>query len=391
MHLCLLSLFTILDRSNLALYLFRFSLPPSILSLHHPCILSHIMPHKLQPRPTPAATARSPPPRTAVSALPIPHGWRLAAAGGMAGMVTNSILHPLDTVKTVRQTDPRRFGSMASTLRAIVSQRGPAALYAGLIPALVGSSISSAIYFGIYELAKTAAARIFPTAWNDPRSRVPLTAVSAACGNVSSSFLLVPKEVVKQRMQSGVAVGNSVTVITDLIRQSGPLGLYRGYKATLLRNVPSTMLRFAVYEEAKLAIRRLRPSARRDDPLSSPEFITAGSIAGAFSSACTTPMDVVKTGFATGRIKQGAPLIPAFRDIVRSEGVGGLFVGVRPRVIWSALFAAIGFTSYEICKKWLVEQRRSPRTRYAVSSRAVPVSRNYGARRVDVGEADAKE
>ncbi|PXF48072.1 Protein MITOFERRINLIKE 1, chloroplastic [Gracilariopsis chorda] len=285
--------------------------------------------------------------------------WRLAAAGGMAGMLTNTLLHPLDTVKTVRQADPTHFRGMAPTLLKIIRTRGPFALYAGIVPALIGSAFSSALYFGAYEMVKGALAQMSPYSFQKPRTRIPLTALSAACGNVASSVLFVPKEVVKQRMQSAVDPGNFFGAAKNVLAASGISGLYRGYKATLLRNIPSTMLRFAIYEEAKLAIRRLKRE-NSDKPLTFPEVIAAGSIAGVASSACTTPMDVLKTRFATGAIKPGTAILPAIRDIVGRDGVPGLFVGIRPRIVWAALFAAIGFSSYEVCKSWVLDDRAFP-------------------------------
>ncbi|KAI0566551.1 mitochondrial carrier [Gracilaria domingensis] len=295
----------------------------------------------------------------AVSAEPLRHGWRLAAAGGMAGMLTNTLLHPLDTVKTVRQADPKHFRGMTPTLLAIIRTRGPFALYAGIVPALIGSALSSALYFGAYEFAKSSFAQVSPCSFQKTKTRVPLTALSAACGNVASSVLFVPKEVVKQRMQSGAEVGNFFAAASSILRNSGAAGLYRGYKATLLRNIPSTMLRFAIYEEAKLAIRRLKGGDSKR-PLTFSEFIVAGSVAGVTSSACTTPMDVLKTRFATGAIKPGTAIVPAIREVVRRDGVPGLFVGIRPRIVWAALFAAIGFSSYEVCKSWVLGERRIP-------------------------------
>lgn len=295
--------------------------------------------------------------------LPPPNpGWRLAAAGSMSGMLTNTLLHPLDTVKTVRQTDPKSFKGLAPTLYAIVRQRGPAALYSGILPALVGSSFSTALYFGMYEFAKARVSRTFPRAWASTRTRVPLTALSAACGNVASSIIFVPKEVIKQRLQSGHHGAQVSTVIANLFATSGLRGFYRGYKATLFRNIPSAMIRFTAYEELKMAIRNLR-TGDKSSPYAPHELILAGSMAGAMSSALTTPMDVVKTGFATGNIKPHTKLPIAIRDIVRNQGVSGLFIGARPRIVWSALFAAIGFTSYEICKAWLTGQPSPFQTR----------------------------
>lgn len=342
----------------------------------------------------------------------------------MSGALTNTLLHPLDTVKTVRQSNPTAFKGLAPTIVAILRSRGPAGLYLGIVPALLGSSVSTALYFSMYELVKHRMSSAFPRAWNDRRSRVPLTAVSAACGNVASSIVFVPKEVIKQRLQfsgqqlqSGVSSIAGTTVVQrqvhvgDVIQQLynssragsssgsavsgmaagagagtqsatatagavakmashiGGIGaFYRGYKATLLRNIPSAMIRFAAYEEFKMILKRMSDKKNKRDgnngqqlspqqqPMKPHQLVLAGSMAGALSSACTTPMDVVKTRLATGIIPPGTSLPAAFTSIVKRDGVQGLFVGIRPRMLWAALFAAVGFTSYEMCKALLTGQ-----------------------------------
>lgn len=303
-------------------------------------------------------------------------GWRLALAGGIAGMLSNSALHPLDTVKTVRQADPSRFRGVLATAESIVRTRGVAALYAGIGPALIGSALSSALYFGTYELMKRrisdAAARAGAAPGKVLARRAPVHALAAVSGNVASSVLFVPKEVVKQRMQAGVDAGPFFSAAWKLARTAGFPGLYAGYKSTLLRNIPSTVLRFVLYEEARRVIVRRRARAAQtvnnatgrsarapaaggvETALKTWEFLAAGALAGALASGFTTPMDVVKTRLSTGRIPAGTSIGAAMRQIVRQHGVQGLYVGIRPRIMWAALGTGIGFGSYELCKALLL-------------------------------------
>jgi solute carrier family 25 (mitochondrial S-adenosylmethionine transporter), member 26 len=312
---------------------------------------------------------------SALAAVPrIAVGWRLAAAGGAAGALTNCILFPLDTVKTLRQADPVRFPGALPAALSVLRRQGLRGLYAGISPALVGSALSSALYFGTYEFVRRRMRRArrlgsgsgTATFFASPVRRIPGNALAAASGNIASSVLFVPKEVVKQRMQAGVDTGQFVGAALGLIRADGVAGLYRGYKATLLRNIPSTVLRFVLYEEAKLMMQGVSasPFASRKGAgkssalsplrqLSTLQLVGAGAISGAIASAITTPMDVIKTTLATGKSAPGAGIVQVAADIVKQRGVAGLYVGIRPRVLWSGLFAAIGFSTYEVCKSWL--------------------------------------
>jgi Mitochondrial carrier protein len=58
------------------------------------------------------------------------------------------------------------------------------------------------------------------------------------------SFVLVPGEVLKTRLQAGS--GTLPGVIASILKQDGILGFFAGYGATLLRDVPYTMLELGV-------------------------------------------------------------------------------------------------------------------------------------------------
>ncbi len=79
----------------------------------------------------------------------------------------------------------------------------------------------------------------------------------------------------------------------------------------------------------------------------------SGAIAGAISSAITTPFDVVKTLSATGKLPAGQGMIAGMESIVRTNGLLGLYAGVQPRIIMSAIFTAVGFSAFDAFKTLL--------------------------------------
>ena len=80
-------------------------------------------------------------------------------------------------------------------------------------------------------------------------------------------------------------------------------------------------------------------------------ILFAGAVASALSSACTTPLDVVKTRLATGKYARGTQVFTAIFDIANREGLRGLYSGVQERAMWSALFGGVGLASFETCKR----------------------------------------
>ena len=307
--------------------------------------------------------------------------WRRMVAGGLAGSFSTCVLFPLDTVKTIRQSGGVAKGW--STLRVLLTSKK--SLYSGLLPAVVGSFASSSIYFGSYETAKSL---LFASAAATSRlSRPTIHMLAAASGNLASSFVFVPKDVLKQQMQAAASDtlaggGKKLAQVIKRIYQSqgqpslanlwGLKGFYPSYRATLLRNIPGAVLRFTAYEELRLVVRAwglnqgqgtgtgtgTRGGQRGLSPqlvarLEKVGFLVAGAVASALASTLTTPLDVVKTRLATGQIAAGTPILACLRGIVRADGARGLFVGVQERLLLSGLFGGVGLASFEIFKQYL--------------------------------------
>jgi len=290
---------------------------------------------------------------------------RLALAGALAGAFTTGILHPIDTAKTLRQTNPEVFKSTMSCLKMIIRNQGFFALYAGIGPALLGAMPSSALYFGTYESVKQMlqefcdchleAVAPFEVFSKFCRARGLRHSFSAACGNAASSIIFVPKEFLKQSMQAcqvETKICRPLDILVDTVRTQGLGGLYTGYLATLSRNIPSAMLRFSIYEEFR-RILASSSSSTNGEEVSPTAFFLAGALAGVLSSAITTPLDVVKTKVATGRISRSLSLWSGLLQIAQTEGISGLYAGVQPRILMSGLFTALGFGSFEAFKKVL--------------------------------------
>lgn len=296
------------------------------------------------------------------------NGTRLALAGALAGGFSNLALYPIDLAKTLKQAGPASKGaSLATQARAY----GFWSLWAGLTPAILGSMPSSALYFGVYEHMKRRLNAVVPSPstteeGNNKNALLDLSAqraqvarrwlvhaVAAAAGNTASSLVFVPKEVLKQQLQtfrnshSGVSA-NTLQVLGTILKEKGIIGLYSGYRATLLRNIPSAILRFALYEEFKIFIAGHSVLSTWLQTHHAP--LVAGAFAGAISSAMTTPLDVVKTRMAVNACPPGGHVLTCLVDVAQREGVPGLYAGLGFRVLYSALFTAVGFTSFEVAK-----------------------------------------
>lgn len=79
--------------------------------------------------------------------------------------------------------------------------------------------------------------------------------------------------------------------IRDIIATDGIKGLFVGYYATLVRDIPYTMLELGLYENIKQLIRVF---ANKIDLNAQDEFVAA-AVTGGIAATLTTPLDLIKT------------------------------------------------------------------------------------------------
>ncbi|KAK3163097.1 hypothetical protein QOZ80_1BG0097580 [Eleusine coracana subsp. coracana] len=282
--------------------------------------------------------ARAAPTTTAVP-TPLPRAAIGACAGAAAGAFTYAALLPIDAVKTRLQAAAAPGATSWQVFLDILRADGPLGLYRGLSAVILGSASSSAIYFGTCELAKSLLRPHLPPFLVPP--------LAGASGNVSSSAIMVPKELITQRLQSGAAKGRSWQVLLQILHNDGFVGLYAGYAATLLRNLPAGVLSYSSFEYLKA----FTLNKRNKESLTPGESVLCGALAGAISAALTTPLDVVKTRLMTRVGTQGSrTVLGTMREVVAEEGLMGLSRGIGPRVLHSACFAAIGYCAFETAR-----------------------------------------
>jgi len=316
-------------------------------------------------------------------------------AGGLAGMATDAILHPVDTVKT-RIINGRPLFSPS--------------LWSGLSVAIMPAIPAAATFFTVYESAKRSAARTLDA---DPASPVPCI-FAAAVAESFSCVVRVPFEQLKMRMQA-----NRHVSLSTLFKTRGVRGafrqLYRGLPATLALDLPFALIQLPTFEALKLAIARERSrrldSGATTDSVSIADDALAGAAAGGLAAALTTPLDVIRTRHVlrAGGVPQGSdtatpecirstsrpsvvrhkggtePISSATRSaqslgasrvvstcvdtsfvgtarlVFHAEGARGLLRGILPRTLYMAMGGILYLGTYSIAARRLGESsERAP-------------------------------
>ncbi|XP_037947495.1 S-adenosylmethionine mitochondrial carrier protein homolog isoform X2 [Teleopsis dalmanni] len=258
-------------------------------------------------------------------------------AGGVAGIVVDIALFPIDTVKTRLQSE---LGFWRSG--------GFRGIYKGLAPAAAGSAPTAALFFCTYEGLKSNLSRITST-HNSPYVHM----LSASTAEVLACLIRVPVEIAKQRRQALSNKQNSALLILwNAYKKEGlRKGLYRGFGSTITREIPFSLIQFPLWEYFK-------SNWTNCTGLASTPFTVAlcGALAGGIAAAITTPLDVVKTRIMLAEQGSAAVklnILRLLRNIHRERGISGLFAGIVPRVLWITLGGAFFFGFYDLTTRVL--------------------------------------
>lgn len=187
--------------------------------------------------------------------------------------------------------------------------------------------------------------------------------------------------------------GNATRQALNKFRNN-PSQLWRGYTALVARNLPFTAMQFPLFEFLRTEIYTLRERrGSRTGTLFETGMVTAFSAgsAGTLAAVVTTPIDVVKTRImlaAAGSGDEGqrekvikemqaqgkdakaeieraqqaarggrAGGLAVGKEILRTEGMKGLFRGGALRGAWTALGSGLYLGVYESGRRYL-ERRR---------------------------------
>ncbi|XP_010936483.2 uncharacterized protein [Elaeis guineensis] len=304
--------------------------------------------------------------------------WREFVWGALAGAFGEGMMHPIDTLKTRVQSQAVITGTQAQKnilqmVRTVWVADGLGGFYRGITPGVTGSLATGATYFGVIESTKKWLEEVNPNLgghWSH--------FIAGAVGDTLGSFVYVPCEVMKQRMQvQGTRKSWSSTVMKgnvsqksgmqmygyytgmfqaghSILKEHGLKGLFAGYWSTLARDVPFAGLMVTFYEALKDLTEHGRQKFIPDADLrlgSSFEGLVLGGLAGGFSAYLTTPLDVIKTRMQVqGSAMRYNGWLDAFRSIWVYEGLNGMFRGSVPRIIWYVPASALTFMAVEFLR-----------------------------------------
>ncbi|KAI8137645.1 mitochondrial carrier domain-containing protein [Fennellomyces sp. T-0311] len=289
------------------------------------------------------------------------------AAGAMGLSLSYSCMHPLDTIKTRIQADPTH------SWRRIFSREMARSLGKGFFVSALGAAGQGGARFSTYEFCKS---QLIP---NDKRWAIPATAMSAVIGDLASSVIKVPREVVTAKLQTDHYAGRSTAayVVRQTLAEEGPRGLFKGFWAIAARDSPFMVILLVSYENFKAFHRRnvhrewlervkhqriVASAAFEETGIPTLQTVVYGGISGFMAGYFTTPMDVVRTRMITERRHQHPVSALEMTRRMFRQAAGKptnmyreFFAGAMPRSLWWFGICGIFFPTYETLKTVMLD------------------------------------
>ncbi|XP_070179782.1 mitochondrial 2-oxodicarboxylate carrier-like [Littorina saxatilis] len=278
------------------------------------------------------------------------------AAGGCAGFIEVSMMHPLDLIKTRFQiqggpSDPHHYSSIADCFKKMYRQEGLLSFYKGILPPLLAETPKRATKFFSFERYKN----LFAYGNYIPQS-VVLTLAGLSAG-MTEAIVINPFEVIKVRLQSerrSIAQQKSTFQTAREIVAADGLGLKglnKGLSSTLGRHGVFNMIYFSFYHNVKGIV----PEAK-DPTMDFFRRFLIGLCAGTLSSVVNIPFDVAKSRIQGPQPPEGIKYRTCFQTlslVYKEEGYFALYKGLLPKILRLGPGGAIMLLVYEYSFDWM--------------------------------------
>ncbi|KAF2129910.1 peroxisomal membrane protein-like protein Pmp47 [Dothidotthia symphoricarpi CBS 119687] len=277
-----------------------------------------------------------------VDALP---PWGNAVAGAAGAVIANTLVYPLDLIKTRLQVQIKRtqtsndanpadgehYDGALDALQKVVANEGIAGLYTGMFGSLLGVASTNFAYFYWYTVVRSLYVA------NRSITGSPSTAAELSLGAVAGALaqlFTIPVAVVTTRQQTMAKAdrkGMMATAMDVVNSEDGWTGLWRGLRASLVL-VINPSITYGAYQRLRES---LYPGQKTLKPA---QAFLLGSLSKTLATIATQPLIVAKVGLQSKPppVRNGVPFksfTEVMQYIIQHEGPWGLFKGIGPQIL----------------------------------------------------------
>jgi adenine nucleotide transporter 17 len=252
-----------------------------------------------------------------------------AVSGGLSAFSSSAILHPLEVIRTKLQALPEAQ-NMWTFISKLYAKEGIKGFYAGFSAQVLTNVISYAVYFLLYRLLQ----RYFLA---EGRSLMGHVKVSVEAG-LGATIMNTPMWVVSSRLMKD-GHQSILQCIQSIIEHEGISGLWKGLMASLML-VSNPVINFVSYEFLKdrLLGKRLKPSTAA--------YFLIAALSKAIATFATYPLLTIRTRQQLTK-DQALSQLQVVRELLRTDGVWGLYRGIHTKVVQTVLNTAVIMATHE--------------------------------------------
>lgn len=266
--------------------------------------------------------------------------------GGFAGVVSRTLVAPLDLIKTYLITSHSLSGSKKSALticKEIVEHDGWQGLFRGNLVNCLRVAPSKAIELCVFETVRRALNKE-----GHPLKHAAATIAGGAAG-MAGTIATYPLELLRTRLSVQPELYSSLSqAIRKIAQEEGFSAFYSGLSPSLVGVFPYAATNYFVYDGLRTAY--CRSTGQQNVPTM--PTLLFGAVAASASSAVTYPLEVARRQMQlslTGALAKKST-IGVILDIYQHEGILALYRGLG--LTWLKLIPAAGisFVCYETAR-----------------------------------------
>lgn len=285
--------------------------------------------------------------------------WQVLSAGFSAAALAETVTLPLDTIKVQMQVYQRRYSSGFNCGASIVKFEGVKGLFKGLQAGIARQLFFGMTRLGIYDIAN---GYLQQTKGSENVTLLDRIFLGVSSGGLAM-VLANPVDVIKIRFQSDSSKNPRYSGLFDAVKKitkaEGMNGFYQSLGVNVMRNSTKAGAELACYDQTKTYI--LKNGWMEDDL---PLHLLASTNAGFIATVITSPIDVLKSVYMNGKLKECGNREPyrnamaAVRCVYSQAGLKGFFKGFNASCQRTISWNVIMFVVREQALKYFADQNK---------------------------------
>jgi len=278
--------------------------------------------------------------------------------GGLAGVISRTMVAPIDRVKILLQTQAvaagmsaDKYGGVGGTIRKVIQDEGVRMLWKGNAPNCIRILPYAGLQFWSYDYYKGIISK-------KQELGVFQRFQAGVLAGITAASLTYPLDLIRIRLATSTdpAVTGFISQGRSIVSEGGSvIALYRGFIPTLTSLAPFIAVNFTVFDTIKT---NFMPEKVDSELVRALYTLGFGATSAIIAQSLCYPLDTVRRRMQV-KGSQYTSMANAYKTIIEKEGILGMYRGILPNTIKIVPNNALRWMFYTyFCRMLSVEKRR---------------------------------